>query len=130
MLNKRKGDYMNFLNQSKNPHQFQNLSTQDKQLSMLLWILALFTNFVGPLILWVMKKDESEYLNQQGKNYFNYAISYCIYGVVSLVLMAILIGYITTFVLTVVCTVYTILGIITTNKGEDYVVPFTIEFIK
>ena len=130
MLNKRKGDYMNFLNQSKNPHQFQNLSTQDKQLSMLLWILALFTNFVGPLILWVMKKDESEYLNHQRKNYFNYAISYCIYGVVSLVLMAILIGYITTFVLTVVCTVYTILGIITTNKGEDYVVPFTIEFIK
>lgn len=130
MLNKRKGDYMNFLNQSKNPHQFQNLSTQDKQLSMLLWILALFTNFVGPLILWVMKKDESEYLNQQGKNYFNYAISYAIYAAVSFVLMAILIGYVTTFVLTVVCTVYTILGIITTNKGEDYVVPFTIEFIK
>ncbi|WP_412518793.1 DUF4870 domain-containing protein [Staphylococcus simulans] len=121
---------MNFLNQSKNPHQFQDLSSKDKQLAMLMWVLALFTNFVGPLILWVMKKDESEYLNQQGKNYFNYAISYAIYGVVSLILMVILIGYITTFVLTVVCTVYTILGIITTNKGEDYVVPFTINIIK
>lgn len=121
---------MNYLNQSSNPNKFQHLSKQDTQLAMLMWVLALFTNFVGPLILWVMKKDESEYLDQQGKNYFNYAISYGIYGAVSFLLMLILIGYLTTFVLIVVCTVYTVLGIISTNKGEDYVVPFTIEFIK
>lgn len=121
---------MNYLNQSKNPNMFPNVSKTDRNLAMLLWVLCLFTNFIGPLILWMMKKDESAYLDQQGKNYLNYAISYCIYGTVSFLLMLIFIGYLTTFILTIVCIIYTILGIVTTNKGEDYVVPFTIEFIK
>ena len=78
----------------------------------------------------IMKKDESEYLNQQGKNYLNYAISYTIYGIASLVLTVVLIGYLTLFVVGIAGFVYTILAILAMNKGEDFVVPFTIEIIK
>ncbi|MGZ2417042.1 putative Tic20 family protein [Staphylococcus caledonicus] len=47
-----------------------------------------------------------------------------------MILTAVLIGYLLLFVLSIVCLVYTILAIVTVNKGEDYVVPFTIEIIK
>jgi len=42
----------------------------------------------------------------------------------------VLIGYLTLFVVGIAGFVYTILAILTMNKGEDFVVPFTIEIIK
>lgn len=37
-------------------------------MAIIMWILSFFTSFIGPLLIWLMKKDESAYLNQQGKN--------------------------------------------------------------
>ena len=47
----------------------------------------------------------------------------------SLVLTVVLIGYLTLFVVGIAGFVYTILAILAMNKGEDFVVPFTIEII-
>ena len=121
---------MNLINQSKNPNAFPEVTQEEKTLGMLIWILNIFTNIVGPLILWAVKKDDSECINQQGKNYINFAISYAIYGVGSLILMIVLIGYLTIFLVGIAALVYSILGIIATNKGEDFVAPFTIEIFK
>ena len=41
-----------------------------------------------------------------------------------------LIGYLTLFIVGIAGFVYTILAILAMNKGEDFVVPFTIEIIK
>lgn len=121
---------MNFQNQSKNPNAFPNVSQSDKTMAMLIWILNIFTGFIGPLIIWIMKKDESEYINRQGKNYLNFAISYTSYIIISWILTIVLIGYIPLFILSIAGSVYAIIGIVTVNKGEDFVVPLTIEIIK
>ena len=47
----------------------------------------------------------------------------------SLVLTVVLIGYLTLFVVGIAGFIYTILAILAMNKGEDFVVPFTIEII-
>ncbi|MBF2782338.1 MULTISPECIES: DUF4870 domain-containing protein [Staphylococcus] len=121
---------MNLQNQSKNPQAFSDVSQNEKSMAMLLWILNIFTGFIGPLIIWLMKKDESLFINKQGRNYLNYAISYTIYIIASLILTVILIGYIPLFILTIASFVYSIIGIVTVNKGEDFVVPLTIEILK
>ncbi|KIX91485.1 hypothetical protein TP70_02085 [Staphylococcus microti] len=121
---------MNLQNQSKNPNAFPNVSQNEKTMAMLLWGLNIFTGFIGPLIIWIAKKDESAYINQQGKNYFNYCISYSLYVLAGLILSWVLVGIILMFVVGIAGIVYTVLGIIATNKGEDFVVPFTIELIK
>lgn len=121
---------MNLLNQSKDPNAFSNLSQDEKTMSMLMWILNFFISFVGTLIIWLIKKDESAYINQQGKNYFNFYISYTIYGIGALILTTIFIGYLLLLVISIVCIVYSIIGIVATHKGEDFVVPFTIVIIK
>nr|WP_275114448.1 DUF4870 domain-containing protein [Staphylococcus saprophyticus] len=52
------------------------------------------------------------------------------YIIASLILTVILIGYIPLFILTIASFVYSIIGIVTVNKGEDFVVPLTIEILK
>ena len=42
-------------------------SKDDKTMAMLCHLLAIFTTFIGPLIIWLIKKDQSAYVNQQGK---------------------------------------------------------------
>ncbi|ANZ34511.1 DUF4870 domain-containing protein [Staphylococcus carnosus] len=121
---------MNFQNGSENPQRFQEVPKDDRTMAMVMWILSLFTSFIGPLIIWLMKKDESPFINQQGKNYLNYAISYAIYGVVSYILTLIIIGIIPLIAISIASIVYTIMAIIAVNKGEDYVVPFSLPIIK
>ncbi|WP_436868427.1 DUF4870 domain-containing protein [Mammaliicoccus sciuri] len=67
---------MNLQNNSTNPLAFQNVSQEDKNMAMIMWLFSLFTSFIGPLLIWLMKKDESAYLNQQGKICLNSIISY------------------------------------------------------
>lgn len=121
---------MDFVNDSKNPQAFHDVPQNDRTMAMLIWILNLVTGFIGPLIIWLMKREESPYINQQGKNYFNFAISYTIYAFVSWILTIILIGYIPLFILSIAGFAYTIVGIVTTNKGEDFVVPLSLPIIK
>jgi uncharacterized Tic20 family protein len=34
----------------------------DKTMAMVSWILTLFTGFIGPLIIWAIKKDQSKFV--------------------------------------------------------------------
>ena len=77
-----------------------------------------------------IKRDDSALIDQQGKNYLNYLISYLIYTIIASVLVFVLIGVVLLFILGIAMIIYSIVAIIFVLKGEDYVVPFTIEFIK
>lgn len=118
------------IDNSANPLAFQNVSQEDKNMAMIMWILSFFTSFIGPLLIWLMKKDESAYLNQQGKNCLNFIISYGIYVVISTILTAIVIGALFLIVISIATVIYIILGVMASNKGEDFKVPFTFEFLK
>lgn len=58
---------MNLQNQSKHPQMFNHVSKEDKTLAMIMWVLTFFTSFVAPLVIWLVKKDESESLISKGK---------------------------------------------------------------
>ncbi|HAL09595.1 MAG TPA: DUF4870 domain-containing protein [Staphylococcus sp.] len=121
---------MNFQNQSKNPNSFEHVSQNERTLALLIWLLNFFTGFIGGLIIWLLKREESAFIDRQGKNYINYVISYTIYIIASLLLTVVLIGYIPLFLLSIAGFVYTIIGIVTVNKGEDFIAPLTIEIVK
>ena len=90
---------------------------------MVIWLLSFFTTFLGPLIIWVLKRDDSAFIDQQGKNYLNYLISYLIYTIIASVLVFVLIGVVLLFILGIAMIIYSIVAIIFVLKGEDYVVP-------
>ena len=44
--------------------------------AMLIYILSIFTGWVGPLIIWLIKKDSSAFINDQGKEVLNFQITF------------------------------------------------------
>jgi len=73
--------------------QVNNPTQEERNLALLIHILAFFTNFVGPLVVWVVKKDTSEYLDQHGKDALNFQISLFIYSLGLLLITVVTCGY-------------------------------------
>lgn len=105
-------------------------SNDEKLMGMLIYLLSFFTAIVGPLIIWILKKDESEFINYHGKEYFNFMISMAIYGIISTILILVLIGILLLSVIGIVTIIFTIIGAVKAYNGERWKIPFIIRFIK
>jgi len=89
-----------------------------------------FGNILGPLIVWLIKKQEYPFVDEQGKEALNFQISLTIYGVVAGILCLLLIGFILLAVIFVGGLVLVIIAAVQANKGVAYRYPLTIRFIK
>lgn len=88
-----------------------------------------FGNIIGPLIIWMVKRETDPFIDSQAKESLNFQISLTIYGMVSLLLCLILVGFILLPVVIVGGLILTIIAAIKANDGEDYRYPFTIRLI-
>lgn len=86
-------------------------------------------NVVGPLVVWLVKKDTMPFVDDQGKEALNFNITVVIAGLISFVLMAILIGFVLLAVVVVGWMVFTIMATIEANKGVAYRYPYTLRLI-
>ena len=119
-----------------NEIKFYDLKKEEKTFGMLCHLLSFvcflgipFGHLVGPLVMWVVKKDTSEFVDACGKESINFQISMTIYVLVCFPLCLILVGY---FLLLAVCIIGLICVIkasIKANEGELYRYPFTIRFL-
>ncbi len=89
-----------------------------------------FGTILGPLVLWLVKKNEMPLVDQEGKEALNFQISMAIYAIVATVLVFILIGVILLWGLIIADVVLIIVAAIKTNIGEKFSYPCTIRFIK
>ncbi|MFW2479139.1 MAG: DUF4870 domain-containing protein [Lentimonas sp.] len=99
-------------------------------LSMVQFIGVPAGNILGPLVLWLMKKEEDSFVDECGKESLNFKISMTIYMIISAILVLLVIGIFMLIALMVMNIVYTIIAAIKANEGECYSYPFTIRFIK
>ena len=99
-------------------------------LAALAGFLMPFGSIVGPLIIWLIKKDEFPFVDEQGKESLNFQISVAIYGIVSAILIIVFIGIILLVALIIADVVLVVVASIKTNKGESYRYPLTIRLIK
>lgn len=83
-----------------------------------------------PLVIWLVKKDQSSFVNEHGKESVNFQISCLIYAIVAGVLMLALIGMVLLPVVLIFNVVLTIVAGLKANDGHSYHYPFTIRFIK
>ncbi|WP_257350224.1 DUF4870 domain-containing protein [Pseudalkalibacillus decolorationis] len=85
---------------------------------------------LGPLIIWLMKRDEYTYVNYHGKEAINFQISFLIYGCIAGALMVVLIGFVLLPIVGILHLIFTIIGSIRASEGNFYRYPLTIRFIK
>lgn len=89
-----------------------------------------FGNILGPLIIWLIKKNDFPFVDQQGKEALNFQISLTIYGIVAALLIFVVIGIFLLIGLGVFGLIMVIIASIKANQGESYRYPITIRIIK
>jgi len=87
---------------------------------------------LGPLVVWLIKKNEFPFVEEQGKEALNFQITMFIYGVAAGLLMLLCIGILLLVAVAVVDVVLVILAAIKVNDGYHYRYPYPliIRFIK
>lgn len=105
------------------------LDSDAKSFAMLVHLLAIFTGFIGPLIIWLVKKDEYPFVDDQGKEALNFQITVTLATLVSCVLVLVCIGYFLLFAIMIIDLVFCIMATIAANRGETYRYPINIRFI-
>ena len=97
-------------------------------------LLGVFIHFPGhllaPLIVWLLKRDESPEIDAQGKEAVNFQISMLIYNVVAAVFCLVLIGFLLLPLLWILNAVFVIIAAIKASDGELYRYPMTIRFLQ
>ncbi|ANC29823.1 DUF4870 domain-containing protein [Isoptericola dokdonensis] len=91
---------------------------------------GVFLSFLVPLIIWLVYRERSRYLDDQGKEALNFQITLAIGYVVSFVLMFVVIGFFTFFAVWVCSIVFAILAAVACSRQEWYRYPLTIRFIR
>lgn len=125
----------------KNKKRPSGAPTKDeKMMAMFIYLLGIFTGFVGPLVLWLVKRDESKFIDHHGKEVINFKITMVIVslglGVVAVPVIFFTFGIGMLIVLPLVMAlgiyglVMEIIGAVKANNGEYYEFPISIRLIK
>jgi uncharacterized Tic20 family protein len=105
--------------------------TKDEcNLAMLSHLLGIFTGFIGALVIWLIKKDDSAFVSAQAKEALNFQITVMIGFVIAWVLAFILLGLILMPILFVANLIFCILGAVAASKGKPYRYPLAIRLVQ
>ena len=105
-------------------------TSDEKTMAMLAHILTLVAGFIPPLVIWLVKKDESKFVSDNAKESLNFIITLAIGYCIAFILMFILIGMFLIFVLWIAQLVLVIIATIKTNEGKVYRYPINLRLIK
>ncbi len=114
----------------------ETLSKDERMWGMLCHLTAFsgylipFGSVLGPLIVWMIKKDEMPFVDDQGKESLNFQLTMLIAVIVSIILMFVFIGFLLLGVLVIFQIIVIIMAGIKANDGVKYRYPYTIRFIK
>ncbi len=98
--------------------------------SLVAFIGIPFGNVLGPLVIWLIKKNEMPLVQEEGKAALNFQISMTIYTLVAFMLCFVAIGFLLIFPIIIVNVVFVIMAAVKTSNGEQFHYPCTIVFIK
>ncbi len=85
--------------------------------------------FLGPLLVLLIKGNDSQWIRRQSVESLNFQISILIYAIVSAVLIIVLVGLILLPIVGIFWLVFTIIGSVKASSGEDYRYPLTIRMV-
>jgi uncharacterized Tic20 family protein len=103
-------------------------SSDERQMAMFAHLGGIF-GFIIPLIIWMMKKDESRFVDDQGKEAVNFHLTMLIGHLLGGLTICFTFGLFN-MVVWVFALVFGIIGGLAAQKGEVYRYPLNIRFIK
>jgi uncharacterized protein len=89
-----------------------------------------FGGVVGPLICWLSRKDDSAWIDENGKAAMNFNLSILLYCILVAPLCLIFIGFLLIGMLMMLKVICIIIASIKASKGERFKYPLAIPFIQ
>ena len=108
---------------------------EEKTMAMLCHLSALagcivpFGHIIGPLVIWLMKKEGSPFIDHHGKEAVNFQIVLTIYMIIAALLIIVVIGIFILPLLGIAGQVLMIIAAIKAKDGEYYRYPFIFRVI-
>ncbi|MFQ6372056.1 DUF4870 domain-containing protein [Shewanella sp. YIC-542] len=91
--------------------------------------LVPFGNILGPLIVWLMKREDSLFVDACGRNTLNFQISMMIYYIIGFILAWFIIGFFILGLLVLLNVIFSVIGAVKASEGKVYKYPLAIGFI-
>jgi uncharacterized Tic20 family protein len=116
---------------SPQPAAAQPLSQSDERLyATLAHAGIILVGFVAPLVMWLIGKDRSAFVDSQAKEALNFSILVTIGYIIGWVTTLIFIGFLIIPVVWIGSLVMCIMAAMAANKGTDYRYPFNWRLVK
>ncbi len=103
--------------------------SDDKTLAIIAHLLPFVAGFIGPLVLYLIKKDESPYVRHHAAEALNFQLTVMIAMIVSFILILVLVGILMIMVVGIGALVLSIVAAVAASRGEWYRYPMTIRFV-
>ena len=104
-------------------------NNDEKNIATITHLAGTVFSFIPALIVWLLKKDDSEYLAAQAKEALNFQITILMAQFIAGILVWLLIGILLIPLIWLANIVFCIIAAISTSKGETYRYPLTLRLI-
>lgn len=94
-----------------------------------LYLIPTVGHVLVPLVIWLLKRNESPFIDENGREALNFQISVTIYGVIAGVLAFVLVGFVLLAALAVFQFVLMVIASVRASQGESYRYPLTLRLI-
>lgn len=98
-------------------------------LSALSGLIVPFGNVLGPLVVWLVKKDTMPFVAEQAKEALNFNITAALAAIVASISMIVLIGFLLLPAVVIAWLVLTVMAGMAASRGENYRYPFSLRLI-
>jgi uncharacterized protein len=105
------------------------VSQNSRQLAMFAHLSAILTGFLGPLIFYLVKKDEDPFVGDQSREALNFNLTVLIAVFVCIVLSFLVIGLFILPIVLIGALVFQIIAGVQANQGELYRYPISIRMV-
>jgi uncharacterized Tic20 family protein len=99
----------------------------ERTMAILAHILTIVAGFIAPLIIYLVKKDESKYVAEHAKESLNFQLTVLI---LCIILFISIIGLIVVWIVPVVALIFEIIATINASDNKMYRYPVSIRLIK
>lgn len=105
-------------------------TSDEKTMALLSHILTIVAWFIAPLIIYLLRKDESTFVAEHAKESLNFQITMLVFYVISGILVLLLIGLLFIWILSIVNLILVVVATIKAGEGKLYRYPINFRLIK
>lgn len=104
-------------------------SNDEKNIATITHLGGILFSFIPALIVFLLKKNDSEFIRVQAREALNFQITLLLAQFVAYVLIFVLVGFLLLGLIWLFNIVICIIAAISSSKGEHYHYPFTLRLI-